>query len=194
MIIWCLNQETLFKGKPCRSVPVSQRQCKAVLAMIERTRNSNERARGDGAKQMCCCFGEGSMVHTVSTRNTHTAAHTKLYTRAYTGAPLNHPSWGPIHLLLVDWDPITIPNSATMKERQTACEEAHSLTADWWDKSWGSSWGIPYQGKHTDKNIKNRLLPLPRCLCFANKVFQQFNHKKLIEMHQLFYVLLLPCA
>lgn len=56
----------------------------------------------------------------------HTSPHTKLYTRAPTAAPLNHPSRGPIHLLLVDWDPITIPNRARMKEWQTACEETDS--------------------------------------------------------------------
>lgn len=43
-----------------------------------------------------------------------------------------------------------------MKEWQTACEEAHSLLVDWWDKSWGSSWGIPYQHEHTN-NIKKKL-------------------------------------
>lgn len=56
----------------------------------------------------------------------HASPHTKLYTRAPTAAPLNHPSRGPIHLLLVDWDPITIPNRARMKEWQTACEETNS--------------------------------------------------------------------
>ena len=117
--------------------------------------------------------------------------------------PLNHPGRGPIHLLLVDWDPITIPNRARMKEWQTACEKAYSLMLDWWDKSWGGSWGIPYRNEHAIKKnlwchtaLENRSLyskyvrSVYLCLCIfvatnacsSKKLFLPFNHKKPIRM------------
>ena len=71
IMIWWLNQENLFKGNSSYSVPASQGQSTAVLATIERTRNSNETERGDGVKQMCCCFGESCM----NTGYAHTDTH-----------------------------------------------------------------------------------------------------------------------
>lgn len=67
-----------------------------------------------------------------------------------------------------------------------------TLIVDWWDKSWGGSWGILYRNKRTIKNLscqtaqKNVYLLL--CILaaidvrFAKMLFLPFNHKKPISM------------
>lgn len=51
-------------------------------------------------------FGSGEPAHEVSPPSTDRSA-------------TQSSSWGPIHLLLVDWDPITVPNRATDSLRRT---------------------------------------------------------------------------
>lgn len=100
---------------------------------------------------MCCCSERVACIqgrHAEPRTTTHKAIYTCIDSRA------TQSSWSRANpSMLVDWDPITIPNRARMKEWQTACEQAHSLMVDWWDKSWGGSWGIPYRSEHTIKNL-----------------------------------------
>lgn len=149
IMIWWLSQEYLFTGTP--SYTATHKLGTEHSSTGNDWDNSKFKWERREMEWNRCAVVRREERHAygVSTHN-RTPPPTKLYTRAQMALPLNHLGWRPIHLLLVDWDPITIPNRARREEWQTASSQ---LIVDWWDKSWGGSWAIPYQDEHPIKNL-----------------------------------------
>lgn len=106
-------------------IPQARRRAPQHRAMIEESRNSNE--RGDGVTQMCCCSQRAACIETENAQ-TCTAARNALdpvhRQQRRSIIPVEHQS---IYCWLTGIQS-PFPKGVGIKERHTACGETHSHT------------------------------------------------------------------